>query len=117
MIILIILLVIEFLILVIAGIRFFIKGFYALRDSNNIKQPKLSTIGQTIGFIGLFIVVGLTRIMGVRGVYASSAISMYLIIVFVGILFILLGSQLVLAAYKDQEENSVWIKWFMKIFK
>lgn len=107
----------EFVVLVIAGIQFFIKGFRALKNSHKIRQPKLSTAGEIIGVIGLFIIVGLTRIIGVRGVYDFHAMLIYVLVVLVGILLILVGLQFVIAGYKSEEEIPKWIKWFSKIFK
>src|SRR5579863_9696524 len=105
MILLIIVMVLELLVLVVSGLRFLIKGFGALKDHNKIKQPKLSTAGEIIGCVGLFLVIGLTRVLGVRGTYSTSTISEYDLIVFVGLLLILTGSQFVLAGYETEENT------------
>jgi hypothetical protein len=109
------LLIVEVVIIIVAGIRFLVKGYRFLRRGVKFKQQKLSTMGQLAGFTGLFLVVGLPRILGVRGDDSEHALLIYLLSTSIGTWLIIIGTQLGLAAYKSADETPKWMKWLLNI--
>jgi len=117
MILLLSLLLSEVIIIVIAAIRYLVKGYGFVRRGIKFKQQQLSSVGQIIGLIGLFTVVALPRILGVRDDYSEHGLLIYLMMTSIGTALIIIGTQLGLAAYKAEEENSQWIRWIVHLWR
>jgi uncharacterized membrane protein len=81
------------------------------------KQKKLPNFGQIIGLIGLFFIVGITRILGVHDSNSESATLGHFLLLSVGTGLIILITRLGIAAYKSKEESPRWIKWILSIWK
>lgn len=117
MIILLSLLFLEVIIIVVAAIRYLVKGYGFVSRGIKFEQPKLSSTGQIVGLIGLFLVVGLPRIAGVRDDYSEHGLVIYLVMTSIGTLLIVIGTQLGLAAYRSKEKSSKWVRGVSNILK
>ncbi len=115
--IIILLLWLEVIVIGFAGTRFVVRAIRFARQGINIKQKALSTSGQLIGLIGVMIVAFLPRMFGIQGNYSDNALVVYFLATSVGACLTIVGLQLILAAYRIEEDVPNWIKAISHLWK